>query len=1061
MKKSYLWAIILLIVIWWCAYAFKNTKPINNKFNNLWWDEKSEWINILSEMFNNNDDSKISYDEVDLHSHDTEFRENAIETVYYHYSIWKDSFDNHRSEIEIVAHWVEYNWWDIRYNVSFILNDRNYHASLDKDLNVTWMGSWGWWMLQEAVAIKDCWEDILYTSVYTDYKSEYNWEKLSISIVYLKFDQDWKTNKYSYTFESFSDEILEKSIDNFIDEETAISIVSKDSWVKTDTIRDADNDTWFLWIINWLYTQDKVYNYQFTDDKWYTYIYELSAYDWSIISKDKYKDIWDAKALDIAMKDSWVGEKDLLKPSWDMSFYLSPQIDKVKEWKNTIYKIWISTSDDSYYLYEISAESWEIIRKTISKNYVISNKSWKEYEVYPYKDKKTKITININDLWIDDIFDYKDFIYLRLQFESGEVVDWWIIDIEDEETLWKLSADELFEEYYFDKKYNHIDSGHLTKNDKIELSKLKEWVIYDYYVEDYCDHKIINDLGKDIIVYWKEIWRHSYDESKRFNKTTYLKNDYYGSNYGWCWWREGYTYSILYKTVSTEDILKVVAPYQIYYLSSWWSYNVWDEIDRDYNMYYIYNDTKNNIKLKFFNDVYYRDSLDEWIIITLHPDEWADTNSVTTITIVGEDEVEWKIPSKPITKKIATKYINWEIDDSEMRKYKSIDVEWAQMLAQYYTGNYPELWGLETLDAETAAELAKFKGTSLRFKSLKSLDAEVAKELAKFNGLSLDFDSLESINSETAAELANYSHMLFLNWLKTLDAETAAELAKFKGSQLWLESLTDIDVETAEALSKYKWYHLYFKSLKKLTPEIVVALNSRDYLYLEWFSDIDVETAFALAKFSWDRIHLGITEITPDIAKALARFNGEELWLDSLTSLDKESARYLARFRGKTLRLMWLMKIDDETIKHLSTFKWQLDISNRNSIKEKIEEEKILANSDSKSEAEAKIRDTNRKNNLAQIQTAIIVSQMDKWYWPGKEKWVIKWIDISSINTELLDAWMYSVPSDPIENSVVKWLWNYSASKWEYWYMVSSRNWVKESWFILMAKLKQKNDLTE
>ena len=96
-------------------------------------------------------------------------------------------------------------------------------------------------------------------------------------------------------------------------------------------------------------------------------------------------------------------------------------------------------------------------------------------------------------------------------------------------------------------------------------------------------------------------------------------------------------------------------------------------------------------------------------------------------------------------------------------------------------------------------------------------------------------------------------------------------------------------------------------------------------------------------------------------------------------------------------------------------------------------------------------RDVARKNDLAQIQTAIITSQMDRWYWPGKEKWVTEWINISSINKELLEAWMSSVPSDPIENNIVKWLWNYSASKWEYWYMVSTRNWVTNGGFVLMA----------
>ena len=102
-------------------------------------------------------------------------------------------------------------------------------------------------------------------------------------------------------------------------------------------------------------------------------------------------------------------------------------------------------------------------------------------------------------------------------------------------------------------------------------------------------------------------------------------------------------------------------------------------------------------------------------------------------------------------------------------------------------------------------------------------------------------------------------------------------------------------------------------------------------------------------------------------------------------------------------------------------------------------------------------RDVARKNDLAQIQTAIITSLQDKWYWPGKNIWVTKWIDVSAIKNELMNAWMSSIPSDPIGNSVVKWLWNYSASKWEYWYMVSTRNWITEWWFILMAKTEVKS----
>ena len=98
-----------------------------------------------------------------------------------------------------------------------------------------------------------------------------------------------------------------------------------------------------------------------------------------------------------------------------------------------------------------------------------------------------------------------------------------------------------------------------------------------------------------------------------------------------------------------------------------------------------------------------------------------------------------------------------------------------------------------------------------------------------------------------------------------------------------------------------------------------------------------METAFSLSKFNWNKIHLGITEITPEVAKALARFKGEELSLYSLTSLDKDSARYLSRYRWKLLRLMSLKKIDDDVAEELATYKWQLDVNSYYGIGEKIE----------------------------------------------------------------------------------------------------------------------------
>jgi hypothetical protein len=58
---------------------------------------------------------------------------------------------------------------------------------------------------------------------------------------------------------------------------------------------------------------------------------------------------------------------------------------------------------------------------------------------------------------------------------------------------------------------------------------------------------------------------------------------------------------------------------------------------------------------------------------------------------------------------------------------------------------------------------------------------------------------------------------------------------------------------------------------------------------------------------------------------------------------------------------------------------------------------------------------------------------------------------ISWITTELLTAWMSTVPTDPNNSNVVYWLWNIIWI-WEYIYLVTNRNWVKDAGFALMTR---------
>ncbi len=104
--------------------------------------------------------------------------------------------------------------------------------------------------------------------------------------------------------------------------------------------------------------------------------------------------------------------------------------------------------------------------------------------------------------------------------------------------------------------------------------------------------------------------------------------------------------------------------------------------------------------------------------------------------------------------------------------------------------------------------------------------------------------------------------------------------------------------------------------------------------------------------------------------------------------------------------------------------------------------------------AQGRARDVARKNDLAQIQTAIISSQSDRRAWPELTGARSGMVIGEAIKQNLLDAWMSSVPVDPNGSNTFGWLWNLSweATKWLYGYMVTKRNGIKDGWFVLMAK---------
>ena len=102
--------------------------------------------------------------------------------------------------------------------------------------------------------------------------------------------------------------------------------------------------------------------------------------------------------------------------------------------------------------------------------------------------------------------------------------------------------------------------------------------------------------------------------------------------------------------------------------------------------------------------------------------------------------------------------------------------------------------------------------------------------------------------------------------------------------------------------------------------------------------------------------------------------------------------------------------------------------------------------------AQWRARDVARKNDLSQLQAAIVTSYQDKWerpWLPGAEGWV----DVETIRNEILAAWMNGVPQDPLSEVSFDWVWSDdTAWEWQYRYIVIKSYWSPNWAFALMAK---------
>jgi hypothetical protein len=295
--------------------------------------------------------------------------------------------------------------------------------------------------------------------------------------------------------------------------------------------------------------------------------------------------------------------------------------------------------------------------------------------------------------------------------------------------------------------------------------------------------------------------------------------------------------------------------------------------------------------------------------------------------------------------------------DTNNTQTQSLSAEQAKSLVEEFKakGSLPDganglyLRDLTSLSVETAAELAKFTGTWLCLDGLSSLDAKTAKALAGFKG-HLSINGLPALEAETAKAVAeSQCEVLTLNGVTTLDSEAARELARFRGKWLYLNGLQAISADTAKSLANFGGEILSLQGLVELSPEAAQGLatytgtlwgiggiNGDGHLYLHGLTKLSPEAAAQLAAFFGRALTLGMPEISPEVARELARWNpGRKnptagvigfLNFPNLQSLSPEAAQAIADTKCASLSL-GAKTLDAAALQALGGFKGKGKIS--------------------------------------------------------------------------------------------------------------------------------------
>tara|TARA_B110000263_G_scaffold250075_1_gene270300 strand:+ start:376 stop:4830 length:4455 start_codon:yes stop_codon:yes gene_type:complete len=262
------------------------------------------------------------------------------------------------------------------------------------------------------------------------------------------------------------------------------------------------------------------------------------------------------------------------------------------------------------------------------------------------------------------------------------------------------------------------------------------------------------------------------------------------------------------------------------------------------------------------------------------------------------------------------------------------------------------LHGLETLDVETAVQLAKHKSElsigvgsvsdasmgaiakhpNLWLNSLTDISIEVAKSV-KYNmdGGILTLGGVSTLSDEVAAALSQANGTVVLSGLEKL-VNCPGHIALVKGCISRLDgagflSVTHIDDEVLQLFSGFKGESLRFDALETISKEGIESLAScsAGTLGLDGLTSLTLEQATTLREFVGTLWLDGLTNLDSSVATALS-VDRHQLTLLGMTTIDADALTAIVGFAGE-LNLSGLTKITSEMAATMAQHKGGLGIS--------------------------------------------------------------------------------------------------------------------------------------